>query len=97
MRNFIALLGLIALLVGCAKEPPPAALANGRAATAAVEKSETLGKPAAARVIVAAKPLTAPSSPSVRSRKSYGPVFVKGYYRKDGTFVQSHYRRRPSR
>lgn len=27
----------------------------------------------------------------------YKPVYVRGYYRRDGTYVRSHYRSRPSR
>lgn len=38
-----------------------------------------------------------PTTPTVSSYSSGGPVHVKGYYRKDGTYVRPHTRSRPRR
>lgn len=38
-----------------------------------------------------------PPSPTVMPRSSGGSVRVKGYYRKDGTYVRSHSRKAPRR
>jgi hypothetical protein len=37
------------------------------------------------------------SSGTSKTPKSSGDVYVRGYYRKNGTYVQPHYRRSPSR
>jgi len=49
-------------------------------------------------VSVSTKPKTSTTSTYSSSSKSTGgTVYVKGYYRKDGTYVKSHTRRAPSR